>query len=40
MKLIPLLATSFGFVFAHRYVAGQYKQLLDDIKVEKFDILD
>jgi len=40
MKLIPLLATSFGFAFSHRYVAGQYKQLLEDIKVEKFDILD
>jgi hypothetical protein len=40
MKLIPLLATSFGFAASHKYVQGQYKQLLEDIKVEKFDILD
>ena len=40
MKLIPLLATSFGFAAAHKYVHSQYKQLLEDIKVEKFDLLD
>ena len=40
MKLIPLLATSFGFACSHKYVHGQYKQLLEDIKVDKFDLLD
>ena len=40
MKLIPLLAASFGFAFSHRYVHSQYKQLLEDIKVNKFDLLD
>jgi hypothetical protein len=40
MKLIPLLATSFGFAFGHKYIYNQYKQLLEDIKVEKFDLLD
>jgi len=40
MKLIPLLATSFGFAFSHRYVHSQYKQLLEDITVNKFDLLD
>jgi acyl-CoA oxidase len=40
MKLIPLLATCFGFAACHKYVHGQYKQLLEDIKVDKFDLLD
>ena len=40
MKLIPLLATCFGFAACHKYVQSQYKQLLEDIKVDKFDLLD
>jgi len=40
MKLIPLLATSFGILFSHHYVHSQYKQLLEDINHNKFDLLD
>lgn len=40
MKLTPLLACAIGFGISHNFVMEKYNQLMQDIKNEKFDLLD
>ena len=40
MKLVPLMAAGMCFSVAHSHVHTKYHQLLDDIKNDKFELLD